>query len=62
MIPFAFDGEVGSLSKYSVWENVYSLARPTGFLHSASSFAPGTLDGLSLISNSFLTQCPQKPS
>jgi len=52
--------KLGRYPKFS--EHVHSQARSAGFLYSANSFASGKLDGLILISNSFLAQCRQKPA
>ena len=56
---FCIDGEVGSLSNESACRNTFVVGRcRAAFLYSAKLFRAGTLDGVALISNSFLVQCP----
>jgi hypothetical protein len=59
---FCIDGEVGSLSKERASEDVHWSDASRRFPVQRQLFRAGTLDGLVVISNSFLAQCPQKPT
>ena len=57
------DGEVGSLSYESVSEHLGSgVTVSSRFSVQRQLFRAGTLDGVALISNSFLMRCPTKPA
>src|SRR5205823_12522944 len=61
MLPFALTVKLGRYPKRTYRNTSINRTRCAAFLYSASSFTPGTLDGVVVISNSFLAQCPQKP-
>src|SRR5437762_11597015 len=56
MLPFALTVKLGRYPKRTYRDTFISRTRCAAFLYSASSFAPGTLDGVVVISNSFLAQ------
>ena len=60
MLPFALTVKLGRYPKRTYQNTFINRTRCAAFLYSASSFAPGTLDGVAVISNSFLVECPQK--
>jgi len=65
MKPFALMvklGEIGSLSNESTSEHLHGRTVSRRFSVQRQLSRAGTLDGLVVISNSFLAQCPQKPT